>query len=691
MCDNVPISSYKKAWYAKRKAIEFVYGGWEESFRQLPSYMFELQSQNPGTIVEWKHNELLSQRRTNVFNYVFWAFGPAIHAFQKAAPVLTIDGTHLRGRFKGKLLVACGFDANKTCLPIAYAVVDEETNDSWSWFLDHVRTHVVKYEREVCIISDRHKGIFKAMESVIMTSVIMTRALQIHHKFCLVHVRANVLKKHKGPSLKAMIWKLGVSTQEQLTREGMASKLNIVDVCFLLQKLMVDLIGQNEFKFNSSIPPGLVNWNETCDCCEWNNVGCDESGHVISLDLTSKSISGRIGESSSLFRLTYLSILNLGFNDFTTSEIPNQFHHLPNLAYLGLSSSGFTGPFPSTLANLTELVGLYMSSNFLTGSIPSFHKCYNSLNDTIPHHIFVLPSIESLLLSNNQFSGQIKEISIVDHSNLGWLDLSGNRIGGAIPNFFFQLRNMSSLKLSDNLFNGTFELNKFQSLTKVKLVKIWPDFTSIDLSSNRFHGEIPDAIGNLSSLYLLNLSHNSLTDGIPRSLGALTELGSLDLSANKLIRRIPDELAKLNFLSVLNLSYNHLTGLIPTGTQFQTFTADSYVGNAGLYGFPLNGSFNNRRPPGPSPSVDSESKDEEIEWEYVFAASGYVVGFGSIAWTLLFCRRLRERYFEKIEEVADKIFFERGRRRRHERRVRKRREEKERREERRNGLRRRHQ
>ncbi|XP_047961416.1 uncharacterized protein LOC125206171 [Salvia hispanica] len=175
--------SYKKAWYAKRKAIEFVYGGWEESFRQLPSYMFELQSQNPGTIVEWKHNELLSQRRTNVFNYVFWAFGPAIHAFQKAAPVLTIDGTHLRGRFKGKLLVACGFDANKTCLPIAYAVVDEETNDSWSWFLDHVRTHVVKYEREVCIISDRHKGIFKAMKSVIMT-----RAPQIHHKFYLVPV-----------------------------------------------------------------------------------------------------------------------------------------------------------------------------------------------------------------------------------------------------------------------------------------------------------------------------------------------------------------------------------------------------------------------------------------------------------------------------------------------------------------------
>ncbi|XP_042016470.1 receptor-like protein 33 [Salvia splendens] len=763
------------------------------------------------------------------------------------------------------------------------------------------------------------------------------------------------------------------------------------------------------------------------------------------LEWDSEGISGRIGESSALFQLTYLSRLGLSSNDFTTTEIPNQFHRLPNLAILDLSESGFKGPIPSTLANLTQLVELYLPTNFLTGSIPSFHNCknlesiklrdnnlmgslshlhfqgltnlsrldlsHNSLNGTIPHHLFTLPSIGVLHLSNNQFSGQIKEISILAYSNLAELYLSVNRIGGPIPNFFFQLRNMEIVYLSDNLFNGTFKLNKIRSLTilselslsnnnlsvdttnmssssnlnllhmsscnlhdfpnlrnlsyladldlsnnhlrgdipswiwgsgmislnlslnlltdlqkpyhiptslytldlhsnllscefpllrpdananenesdyyfanflflannrltgviptsicsisrlmvldlsfnnligsippcllqesyylkvlnlrgnnfigvipdtfnwecglktfdvsdnnlggkipkslancvelavmnvgnnnfddsfpcmalpeslkvlvlrsnrfhgelrcgkswpdlqildissnhlsgtldslnfsswrgmmlqsqahlrrspsdilnasylyrdevtiivknvEVRLVKIWPDFTCIDLSSNHFEKEIPDAIGSLTSLYLLNLSHNSLTHAIPRSLGALTELGSLDLSSNKLTGRIPDELTKLDFLSFLNLSYNHLTGLIPTSSHFQTFSADSFEGNAGLSGFPLNGSFNNRPPPGPSPSEDSEPKEEEIEWEYVFAASGYVVGFGSIAWILLCCRSLRERYFEKIEEVADKIFFERGRRkRRHERRVRRRREE-------RNAVRRRH-
>ncbi|XP_047948396.1 receptor-like protein 42 [Salvia hispanica] len=161
----------------------------------------------------------------------------------------------------------------------------------------------------------------------------------------------------------------------------------------------------------------------------------------------------------------------------------------------------------------------------------------------------------------------------------------------------------------------------------------------------------------------------------------MKELGSLDLSSNKLTGRIPEELATLTFLSVLNLSYNHLSGMIPTSTQFQTFPASSFEGNPGLSGYPLNGSFNDPHPPGQS--EDSEPKDEEIEWEYVFAALGYVVGLGSGAWTLLCCRSLRERYFEKIEEVADKIFYERGRRKRHERRIE---EKKRRREEKKGGM-----
>lgn len=76
--------------------------------------------------------------------------------------------------------------------------------------MNHVRHHVVKYDREVCIISDRHKGIFKAM-----SSREWQREPKYHHKYFLIHVRKNVLQKYKGGKVKGKIWKLGVSTQIQ--------------------------------------------------------------------------------------------------------------------------------------------------------------------------------------------------------------------------------------------------------------------------------------------------------------------------------------------------------------------------------------------------------------------------------------------------------------------------------------------
>ena len=51
----------------------------------------------------------------------------------------------------------------------------------------------------------------------------------------------------------------------------------------------------------------------------------------------------------------------------------------------------------------------------------------------------------------------------------------------------------------------------------------------VDLSNNNFRGTIPETVGSLKQLRLLNFSNNVLTGAIPLSLAKLTNLEALDL------------------------------------------------------------------------------------------------------------------------------------------------------------------
>ncbi|XP_076929124.1 uncharacterized protein LOC143593352 [Bidens hawaiensis] len=153
--------SYKKVWVGKQKAIEHVFGNWEQSYILLPKFLNALRKFNPRTIVEW-----CVMRPTNdqvEFRRVFWAFDPCIKGFKHCRPVISIDATHLYGKYKGKMMIAMGVDGNNQILPLAFAIVENESYPSWNWFLSHVKKHVVKDIEGVCLIFDRHAGILKAI------------------------------------------------------------------------------------------------------------------------------------------------------------------------------------------------------------------------------------------------------------------------------------------------------------------------------------------------------------------------------------------------------------------------------------------------------------------------------------------------------------------------------------------------
>ena len=45
---------------------------------------------------------------TEIFQRVFWSFKPSIEGFEHCRLVLSIDGTHLYGKYKGTLLILSG-------------------------------------------------------------------------------------------------------------------------------------------------------------------------------------------------------------------------------------------------------------------------------------------------------------------------------------------------------------------------------------------------------------------------------------------------------------------------------------------------------------------------------------------------------------------------------------------------------
>jgi hypothetical protein len=74
-------------------------------------------------------------------------------------PVIGLDRCFLKGLYKGILLAAIGRDANNNMYPIAIAVVESETKDSWTWFLECLVSDLGHHERHTAptVISDRQK------------------------------------------------------------------------------------------------------------------------------------------------------------------------------------------------------------------------------------------------------------------------------------------------------------------------------------------------------------------------------------------------------------------------------------------------------------------------------------------------------------------------------------------------------
>ncbi|XP_074358999.1 uncharacterized protein LOC141698230 [Apium graveolens] len=178
------IVGYKKAWRGKQIAIEEVYRSWATTYQAVPMFLAAIKKTNPGTITEIDVVPHAQERGTSVCKRIFWCLKAMMDEWQYARPVILIDETFLKGRYRGKLLVAMGVDSNNHPFPLCYGLVDEEMYENWSWFLQRIRRHVCRQKTGMCIISDRATSILSAVRD---TQNGFAEPLGIY-RFCLLHV-----------------------------------------------------------------------------------------------------------------------------------------------------------------------------------------------------------------------------------------------------------------------------------------------------------------------------------------------------------------------------------------------------------------------------------------------------------------------------------------------------------------------
>lgn len=97
-----------------------------------------------------------------------------------------------------------------------------------------------------------------------------------------------------------------------------------------------------------------------------------------------------------------------------------------------------------------------------------------------------------------------------------------------------------------------------ESLGKLSSLQI------LDLSNNAFRGTIPQSVGNLTALQRLVLSRNAFSGSIPASVGLLYALQHLSLDNNLLVGSIPPGLNGLQSLVNLELQANKFSGVFPS-------------------------------------------------------------------------------------------------------------------------------
>ncbi|XP_023755147.2 uncharacterized protein LOC111903611 [Lactuca sativa] len=194
-----------KVHRAKTKALESIRGDFA-AYSCLRDYLQEVQSRNPNTTVELQvQSEPCYASKTRVFERVYICLGPLKIGFAAGKrDLLGLDGAFMKGPYHGMILTAVGLDGNNYTYPLAYAVVEAENFNSWTWFLTNLGNDLGLYANSnITFISDKQKGLLPALEKFFPAA---------KHRYCLRHLHENMKRKCRGKKFTDCLWNCATCT-----------------------------------------------------------------------------------------------------------------------------------------------------------------------------------------------------------------------------------------------------------------------------------------------------------------------------------------------------------------------------------------------------------------------------------------------------------------------------------------------
>ncbi|GLT45929.1 hypothetical protein SLA2020_197240 [Shorea laevis] len=188
--------SYKQAWRGKERIMAAVRGSFEQDYRLLPWYCNLITITNPGSMAL-----VYADSVVNCFQRLFVSYHASIFGFLNACrPLIALDKTLLTNKYLGTLMLASGFDGEGSVFPLAFAVVDEENDDNWIWFISELR-NLLEINAEnmpkLTILSDRQKAIVDGVEANFPTAF---------HGFCMSHLSDSFQREFNNPMIVNLFW-----------------------------------------------------------------------------------------------------------------------------------------------------------------------------------------------------------------------------------------------------------------------------------------------------------------------------------------------------------------------------------------------------------------------------------------------------------------------------------------------------